>query len=436
MTLQAELSTTQELAGVNDLSTFQKNIPLSWIETVLTKTNKASIRRRKLPAEQVIWLILGMGLYRNRSITDVVDKLGLVLKDAQDQQIAPSSIVEARMRLGSTPVAELFRLTSHHWYAQDSQDTWQGLQLLGVDGTVFRLQDSLVNQARFGYINRPDIPGQYPFSRLVALMSLRNRLIIDVVFGRSDVGEIPYARELLNTVPANSLTLLDRCYFSADLLLHWTGNNRHWLTPIKSNIVCHVIKEYAPGDCLVSMKVSAQARQKNPELPETWTARRIMYQQTTGEIKGFITSLIDPINYPLKELLSVYWERWEIEMGYGEIKQKQLLNEVLLRSQTATGVEQELWGILIAYNLVRLEISQIAREVKKSPLRISFIMALRFIQDEFLWCAIASPGTIPKKLKELRANVKQFILPEKRKRPKPRTVRFSKTRYPVCSTCA
>ena len=36
------------------LNTFQKNLRLEWIETVLKTTNKASIRRRKLPAELMI----------------------------------------------------------------------------------------------------------------------------------------------------------------------------------------------------------------------------------------------------------------------------------------------------------------------------------------------------------------------------------------------
>ncbi|MGL4725451.1 MAG: IS4 family transposase, partial [Scandinavium sp.] len=43
------------------------------------------------------------------------------------------------------------------------------------------------------------------------------------------------------------------------------------------------------------------------------------------------------------------------------------------------------------------------------------------------------PGAIPAKLRRMRENVKQFILPEKRKRPKERTVRISKTQYPVHS---
>ncbi|CDH30959.1 hypothetical protein XBI1_1200001 [Xenorhabdus bovienii str. Intermedium] len=84
-----------------------------------------------------------------------------------------------------------------------------------------------------------------------------------------------------------------------------------------------------------------------------------------------------PVTYPLKEILTVYWELWEIEEGYGELKQRQLNNTALLRSQTRSGIYQELWGILIAYNLVRLEMSRMAKAYRVEPLRISFINALR-----------------------------------------------------------
>ncbi len=71
--------------------------------------------------------------------------------------------------------------------------------------------------------------------------------------------------------------------------------------------------------------------------------------------------------------------------------------------------------------------------VEKIEHRVDHMRKLRDIQDEILWCAIATPGTIPTKLKVLRERVKRYFLPEKRKRPKEKTVRISKTRYPVRS---
>lgn len=68
---------------------------------------------------------------------------------------------------------------------------------------------------------------------------------------------------------------------------------------------------------------------------------------------------------------------------------------ILLHSLSTQGVPQELWRILLAYNLVLVEISRIAHEAEASPLRTSFVMALRDIQDEVIWCAIASLSKYP-----------------------------------------
>ena len=54
-----------------------------------------------------------------------------------------------------------------------------------------------------------------------------------------------------------------------------------------------------------------------------------------------------------------------------------LERNVPMRSQTPQAVRQELWGVLLAYNLVRREMEQVAKEANVSPLRISFIASYR-----------------------------------------------------------
>lgn len=34
--------------------------------------------------------------------------------------------------------------------------------------------------------------------------------------------------------------------------------------------------------------------------------------------------MTNPVAYPLEDLLRVYWARWEIELGYDELKRRQL----------------------------------------------------------------------------------------------------------------
>src|SRR5512145_1413494 len=55
------------------------NIDPEWIEEALAATGTATLRRRRLPAEQVVWLVIGMALMSDRSITDVARHLDLAL---------------------------------------------------------------------------------------------------------------------------------------------------------------------------------------------------------------------------------------------------------------------------------------------------------------------------------------------------------------------
>ena len=252
-------------------------------------------------------------------------------------------------------------------------------------------------------------------------------------FGPANSGEVSYAKQLYPQV--NSLTLFDRCYQSAELLINWQRQQpeAHWLVPLKGNTKYRIVETFGNGDHLVEMLVSPQARKQDGSLPEYWQVRLIECDHESSDYKGFITSLTEPEKYPADSLRYVYQEQWSIENGYGELKQFQLSTATLLCSQKVSGIYQEIWALLTAYNLIRMEMSQIAREAKVAPLRISFVMAMRLIQDELIWCSLGKPGTVPAKLRKMRENVKQFILQEKRKRPKERTVRISKTQYPVHS---
>lgn len=411
-------------------------IDTQWIEEALFATKKASIRRRRLPAEQAVWLIIMMGLMRNSSIKEVCGSLDIALQTNPDEMyshVAPSVLTDCRKRLGESPMSYLFSTTCAAWHKSITPKAHAiGLHLLAVDGTTFRVQDTSENREEFGFISKSH--QVYPQLRMVSLNSTHTRMLLGAAFDSCSIGEITLAKRLLTDIPNDSLTLFDRCYFSADLLLNWQqfGVNSHWLTPVKKSMRYEIIERYADNDLLIEMPVSPQARKKNPTLPETWQARMICYQHPKGEIKGFVTSLVDPKMYPMEELLSIYWERWEIEQSFGELKNSQLSGEITLRSRFPEAVKQELWGILLGYNLIRLEMANIAKEAKVSPTRISFTSAICIIDMQIRGYALSGDGTIPKKLQLMRQDVKHFILPKKRKhRTFSRSVLYIPSRYPL-----
>ena len=75
MQLAHELALTALGAKPESFDAFSRHLDEAWIEEALLATGTATFRRRLLPAEQVVWLVIGMALMRNRPIRDVVDHL-------------------------------------------------------------------------------------------------------------------------------------------------------------------------------------------------------------------------------------------------------------------------------------------------------------------------------------------------------------------------
>jgi hypothetical protein len=419
-------------AAPPDLKDFRRHMGPDWVEQALAATGTATVRRRRLPGEQVIWVVLGMGLMRDRPIEDVVSKLDLALP-GRSLTVARSTVSQARERVGSEPLRWLFERSAATWSGRSAEShRWRGLRLYGMDGSTVRVPDTPENRETFGGQKaRSGTVSGYPMVRIVVLMALRSHLLAAAHFGRYEgVSELQYARPLCQAIPESSLTVLDRLYFTASLLLGIeAGPDRHWLTRAKSNLNARVVQRFGTGDEQVEMEVSSQARKLDPSLPRTWQARRIRYQRPGFREQWLLTSLRDPVRYPASEIVALYHERWELELGYDEIKTDLLDREETIRSKKPDGVRQELWGILLTYNLVRLEMESIAREAKVEPTRISFIEALRLIRDEWSWLSVTSPGAIPKRLAAMRRSIKRYVLPPRRPRRFPRVVKIKMSNY-------
>lgn len=414
-----------------------------WIEEALLATGTATLRRRRLPAEQTVWLVLGMALLRDWPVTEVVRQLELVLPDVDGgRTVAPSAVPQARQRVGAAPLEWLFVRSGGEWAGRSADaHRWRGLALYGIDGSTMRVADSDENRAHFGGHDsgrhdggREERTSGYPLMRVVVLMALRSHLLAGAAFGPYATDERAYARPLLAEIPDHSLTLLDRNYLQADILvpLMTTGHERHWMTRVKSNTKYRVLKRLGAGDELVEFEVSRAARRKDPTLPKTYVARAVRFQRKGYRPTTLLTSLVDPKRYPAAELRVLYHERWEIELGIGEIKTDMLERLETIRSKSPEAVAQEMWGLLTMYNLVRLEMERIARELGVAPTRISFVAALRYFAEQWLWAAsTATPGAIPQRLATMRDRIRVFLLPERRsERVFPRAVKIKMSNYP------
>jgi hypothetical protein len=434
-----EFTSAFTLAALPNLT---KHLDPAWIEEALLATGTVTIRRRRLPADRTVWLMLGMALMRDLPITEVARRLEVALPDADGSTtVASSALAQARVRLGAEPLEWLFLRTAEQWAgASADAERWHGLALYGIDGTTLRVADSDSNRDHFGGHNsgrhdggRAERTSGYPLMRAVVLMALRSHVIAAAAFGPYGVDERVYAKSLWDTAPDCSLVLIDRGFLSADVLvpLMSKGRNRHWLTRAKSTTTYRLIRRLGPGDELVEFEVSSEARRKDPSLPTHFDARAIRYQRKGFQPQILLTSLVDDKLYPADELRRLYHERWEIELGFGEIKTDMLERLETIRSKSPAAVAQEMWGLLVAYNLVRLEMQRIADELNVAPTRISFVAALRYFVEQWLWAAdTMTPGAIPKRLSTMRDRLRRFVLPPRRpERSFPRAVKLKMSNY-------
>ena len=89
---------------------------------------------------------------------------------------------------------------------------------------------------------------------------------------------------------------------------------------------------------------------------------RITLTTASGRRSGLyrlVTSLQDDRLHPASSLAGLYHERWEIETAYFELKST-ILDGRVLRARTPAGLDQEIYALLVTYQLLRTLIADTA----------------------------------------------------------------------------
>ncbi len=432
-------STFEQVAAFapDSFASLAKNIKPEWLEEALALADGfATMRRRKLPVDRALWMVIGMGLFRDRSIAEVVDHLDLALpRGPASSGLSGGTIPPARERLGVEAIQRLFELSAEAWGQRAAdRDRWRGLQLFGADGTCMRVPDTVDNDTEFGRPGSSRSTSGYPQVRVTALMALTSHVLTAMSIGNYHDSELTVAEALWQKIPDQSLTILDRGYVSFWLFHLLRGmqpeSERHWMVRFSTKLTWRTLKHLGPGDELVEFEPSSALRKKHPGIPAKLVARMVSF-----EVKGYrptkvITSLLDPEKYPAKEIGALYHDRWELEVGYDEIKTHLLEREEALRSKTPRGIRQEIAGIAVAYNLVRVEMARVARDAGLDPRRISFLHSLQLIRNFCVASWATAPGALPRRLASMERDLRLLVLPERRtERRYPRHVKIKMSNY-------
>lgn len=86
----------------HEFERFASLIDPSWIDEALRQTGTVSLRRRRLPAERMVWVVIGLALFRNEPIWHAVQQLDPADGPTPSARV-PGAAVAGRERLGAAP---------------------------------------------------------------------------------------------------------------------------------------------------------------------------------------------------------------------------------------------------------------------------------------------------------------------------------------------
>ncbi|SEG44085.1 Transposase DDE domain-containing protein [Nonomuraea solani] len=393
------------------------------VDEALRVTRTVQSRLRDLPSRVVVYLVLAACLFPEVGYPDVWRKLTGALSGLPLAAPTASALAQARRRIGADPLRWLFGLlrgpapTMHPPAAR-----WRGLLVVALDGTTLTVPDTPAVLTRFTKQAGNHGGTGYPQVRLLALVACGTRTLIDAVFGPTTSGETTYAPRLLPSLRPGMLLLADRNFAAQRLVADIAATGADLLIRLKNGRRMPVLSRFPDGSYLSTLG-PVRVRVVDCKITVTTTAGK-----HTG-LYRLATTLLDHHRHPATELTTLYHQRWEIETAYLELKST-ILGGRVLRARTPEGITQEIYALLVVYQLLRTVMADATSTLPGTdPDRAGFSIAWQAARDQIILAAGIIADTVVDLAGTIGRHVLASLLPPRRLRISPRIVKRAISKY-------
>jgi hypothetical protein len=395
----ARLPNGTRLSDYVTLGVLTATVPAGLIDAVLADTGRQSRRQRQLPARLVVYYVMALALYAQASYGEVLRCLlegvrWLRLKGADPALADKSAITKARIRLGASPLKQLFARVARPLAEPDTRGAWyRGRRLVSLDGTTIDLADTPELEERFGRPAASRGSSSFPQLRLLTLAETGTHAIFAAALDRYQVSEAHLALELLQQLQPDMLCLADRAFVGFELWRAAAASGAALLWRVRKNQVLPCRERLTDGSYLSCLYASPKHRRHE----DGGMMVRVIDYRLEGvpdaePLYRLVTTLLDPAGAPAKELAALYHERWESEGAFAELKVALPGQRLLLRSRRADLAEQELYGLLLAHFALRRLIHDASRHAGCDPDTLSFTHTVRIVRRHLPFHAAFSPS--------------------------------------------
>jgi len=408
------------------LGELTQQVPFEMVDAVLADTGATQRRVRELPSRVVVYLLLAGCLFAELGYRQVWQRMVAGLDGLDLPDPTEAALTKARRRVGPAPLRTLFDLLRGPAATLAGQVRWRGLLVCAIDGTIMTVADGAANLAMFSKQRGGATGGSsYPMLRLLAVVACGTRSVIDAVYGPISSGETTYAGRLLGSMRAGMLILADRNFAAGGLFAAIADTRAHLLVRAKTG---------AGGPHLPVLR-----RHRDGSYRSTFgghIARGVEADMTTPPsvrtstgTYPLITPLLHPHRHPAAALIRLYHQRWEIETAYLELKSS-ILGGRVLRARTPTGIEQEMYALLVTYQILRTAMTDATNTMPGiDPDRASFTTALHAARDQLIHAAGVTAETVIDLVGKIGRLVLDNLMPIRRLRTNARTVKQAISKY-------
>lgn len=424
------------------LEALSRFVPPKAVRAALVATGRTGRRIRRVPAAAVVWLIVGIGLWSDRDLPAIWRQIvgplrSLMLVLALQRPPCKSALSAARRRVGPRPLRRLFVQTRRSLADGRTPGAfYHGMRLKVIDGLSLKVPDTAGNAAAFGR-GRTTRGGEpvnagYPQIHTLLLSEAGTHVLLEAVIKPMTTAEFPLADDLLRHVAPGELVLWDRGFYGYRALDAAQQRHTHVLGRVGAHVTFERVRTLGDGSYRAVIYPTWKDRRHGTK---GLIVRVIEYtlddpnRPGHGERHRLVTTLLDADAHPARELVVLYHERWEIEIGNDELKTHQLNRRVELRSRTPCGVVQEFYGIVLAYNAVRSLMHEAAVSVNIDPRQLSFIHAVRVIRETVPLLRAAAAVDLPRLYAGMIAHIAARRLPPRDNRVNPRVVKIKMSKF-------
>jgi hypothetical protein len=367
------------------------------IEEVLKEHKKDKYRKGTILTPCIMtWLVLSLTLRRdlnyNKTLNWMISGFRLKFLNFPKNLVKNGAISHARVKLGVDVFRDMFyKLVAGF---KTIEPDFKGLVTAMFDGTSMTMPDTESNREKYGKHKAGRGYGAFPQMRAVALMVMSARRIFDIAYAPckgKKTGEKTLMFEILKKCKWKSfLFLFDAGFYSFFLAYFMQENGLNFIMKVAKSVKLKAIRDsHMPDGSYLSVVKRKIVESVNPATGrKKWKEVEIVVRVIEFTIPGFrpvrlITSLLDPA-ITAKEIVIHYHKRWDIEIAYDEIKTHQCATlkgqmPTILRSKRADLVEQELYAVLITYNMIRSLMKEATNKEGGNPLFISFLDTMQTI---------------------------------------------------------